>query len=109
MLDTLTPKQAPVVAQMEVWNRTLDDAFLIDPDGRLINVPACGHAGPAPLRVDNAELRIDAGQIASFGNPGAGARQYLVIVSTGGDVISSNERPVALPICVGHLQGAPTS
>ena len=58
--------QGDPVVLMEVWNQTLDDVFLMDDDGRLINVPACGHAAAAPLAVKRVELRTDAGRITTF-------------------------------------------
>jgi hypothetical protein len=90
------------IRQMEVWNQTLDDVFLIDDDGRLISVPACGHAAAAPLAVDRVDLRTDAGRISTFASRGIPGSQYLVVVAAQGESFPTNQRPVALPPCAGH-------
>jgi hypothetical protein len=92
----------PPIVQVEAWNRTLDDVFLVDGDGRLISIPACGHAEAAPLAVGNAELRMDAGRISTLASRGVGNPQYLVVVANPGASVPSKQRPVSLPACFGH-------
>jgi hypothetical protein len=94
--------RGPAIVQLEVWNRTLDDVFLLDPSGRLINVPACGHAAPAALDVSLVELRTDGGRISTFANSGSPSPQYLIVVFAQGESFPTNQRPVALPPCFGH-------
>jgi hypothetical protein len=94
--------QGDPIVLMEVWNQTLDDVFLIDDDGRLISVPACGHAEAALLRVDRVELRTDGGRISTFGSRGVRGSQFLIVVAAQGESFPSNQRPVALPPCAGH-------
>jgi hypothetical protein len=92
----------PAIVQLEVWNRTLDDVFLVDDQGSLISVPACGHAESAPLSVTKVELRMDAGLITTFGSSGTADPQYLVVVAAAREAFPSTRRPVALPACAGH-------
>jgi hypothetical protein len=101
VLNPPAPTDPPIV-QLEAWNRTLDDVFLVDGDGRLISIPACGHAEPAPLAVASVELRMDAGRISTFASRGVGNPQYLVVVAGGAPSIPMKVRPVALPACAGH-------
>jgi hypothetical protein len=100
-VDWSTATDPPIV-QVEAWNRTLDDVFLVDADGRLISIPACGHAEAAPLAVANAELRMDAGRISTLASRGVGNPQYLVVVAGPGASVPSKQRPVSLPACAGH-------
>ncbi|HEY8239744.1 MAG TPA: hypothetical protein VIF63_09945 [Candidatus Limnocylindrales bacterium] len=100
LIDDLS-RGDPIV-EMEVWNQTLDDVALVDDDGRIINVPACGHADAALLRVDRVEIRMDAGRISSFASRGIRGPQFLVVVANGFDSFPTNQRPAALPPCAGH-------
>jgi hypothetical protein len=90
------------VVDFEVWNRTLDDVWLQDGEGRMITVPACGHADAAPLAVADIELRMDAGLISSFAIVGKpGPLQYMVVVADG-EFDPGNDPPAVLPPCAGH-------
>ena len=97
----------PAIVRLEVWNQTLDDVFLVDPAGRLISAPACGHAEPAQIDVSRVELRIDGGRITTFGSAGMGGPQYLVVVAAEGESFPTEARPVRLPPCAGHPIAVP--
>jgi hypothetical protein len=99
-VDWSTATDPPIV-QVEAWNRTLDDVWLVDGDGRLISIPACGHAEAAPLAVASAELRMDAGRISTLAS-GVGNPQYLIVVAGPAASVPSKQRPVSLPACFGH-------
>ena len=92
------------IAPIEAWNTTTVPIFLIDRDGRRLDVPACGHAEATELRMDRVEVRTEAGYIYGFGTQPDGARQYLVFVAADGASELTTIPPVAIPPC----QGRPT-
>ena len=104
--NVLRVPEVPVIVRLEVWNRTLDPMFLLDPDGRVLSVDACGDAVADQFRVNDVTVRTDAGYVFGFGSAGSGAfgsaAQYLVLVAADGESFPTNDRPVALPACQGH-------
>ena len=74
---------APVIAELEVFNRTRVDIYLVAADGERLDVPACDRAADQSFRVDHVEVRTELGYIKAFGvgDPGA-AEVPLVIVET---------------------------
>lgn len=90
------------IAPIEVWNTTTVPIFLVDQDGRRIDVPACGHAEPEELRLDAVEVRTEAGYIYGFGTQPDGAHQYLVFVAADGASDLTTIPPVAIPPCQGR-------
>jgi hypothetical protein len=94
--------QVQPIAPIEVWNTTTEPIFLIDDDGRRIDVPACGHAESRELRLDRVQVRTAAGYIYAFGTQPAGASQYLVFVAADGESDLTTVPPVAIPPCRGR-------
>jgi hypothetical protein len=90
------------IAPLEIWNTTTEPIFLVDKDGRRIDVPACGHAEPEELRLDFVEVRTEAGYIYGFGTQPDGARQYLVFVAADGASDLTTIPPIAIPACRGR-------
>lgn len=74
---------APVTAELEVFNRTRVDIFLVAADGERLDVPACDRAADESFRVDSVEVRTELGYIKAFGvgDPGA-AGGPLVMIET---------------------------
>ena len=69
---------------LTVWNRTVAPLFLVDADGRRVEVPACGTASAAAFDLDRVELRHERGYIRTFGLGVSGERavhHYFVITS----------------------------
>lgn len=50
-----------VLVWLEVWNRTLDPVFLLDQEGRRLDVPAWGHAVAAQFLMNRVEIRTEQG------------------------------------------------
>jgi hypothetical protein len=95
-----------VTAHLEVFNRTRQDIFYVDTDGRRLDVPACGQAQHPSFRIDNVRVRTEAGYIRGFGNGDSSLewqRVYVIEVSSamdsGGPTLGS---PDALPPCDGN-------
>ena len=97
----------PVTADLSVYNRTEDDIFLVAADGERLSVPACGDARDPSFRIDQVEVRTEAGYIRAFGMGDSfleGRQLFLVeVASTFADGIPE-EGQVApeLPPCEGH-------
>ncbi|HEV8251810.1 MAG TPA: hypothetical protein VGQ66_00355 [Candidatus Limnocylindria bacterium] len=97
----------PVTADLSVYNRTEEDIFLVAADGERLSVPACGDARDPSFRIDQVEVRTEAGYIRAFGMGDSfleGRQLFLVeVASTFADGIPE-ERQVApeLPPCEGH-------
>lgn len=94
-----------LVVQLEVWNRTLDPIFLVDQDGRRLDVPACGHAIAAQFHVNKIEVRTEQGFYFGSGTTGAGdpgRGQSMVVTATPGDSTQPGGDPAVLPPCEGH-------
>lgn len=89
----------PVTADLSVYNRTEEDIFLVAADGERLSVPACGDARDPSFRIDQVEVRTEAGYIRAFGM----GDSFLEGLSTFADGIPE-ERQVApeLPPCEGH-------
>lgn len=103
--------ELPVVVAFEVWNRTQEDAFLIDRAGRRLDVPACGHAAIEAFEVNKVEVRTDRGYVSAFVSAGGGAfrarAQYLVFVAADGESFPATDRPIELPPCRGRPNAQP--
>lgn len=99
----------PVLVPLEVWNRTLDPVFLLDEDGRRLDVPACGHAVAPEFLLNEVEIRTEEGFYFGTGTTGAGDTgrgQRLVITATPGDSRAAQD-PLDLPPCEGHPKVQP--
>ena len=93
--------QAPSIpVPLEAWNRTTVPILLVDPDGRRLEVPACGHAGPFEMRLLKVEIRTEAGYVNAVGTDGFDP-QYLVVVAAEGGSELSDIRPNQMPPCDG--------
>ena len=91
---------------LEAWNRTTVPITLVDVDGRRLDVPACGHAGPLAMQMLKVEIRTGAGYVNAFGTDGSNP-QYLVVVAAEGGSELSDIRPQALPPCEGVPRAQP--
>ncbi len=103
--------QLPVVVPFEVWNRTEEAVFLLDADGRRLDVPACASAAIDAFRVNRVDVRTDRGYVVAFGSAGDGPLasrpQFLVLVAADGRSFPGDERPVELPPCRGRPNAQP--
>ena len=104
----------PVVAELEVFNRTEADIFLVAADGERLDVPACGRALDETFRVEAVRVRSQVGYIRGFGagDPAfAGRRLTLVEVASAADsgIPSVGAPPEPLPPCVGLPEAQPES
>ena len=102
----------PVTANLSVYNRTEDDIFLVAADGERLSVPACGDARDPSFRIDQVEVRTEAGYIRAFGmGDGSmeGHQLFLVEIARSEDAGIPVEGAVApqLPPCEGHPQVQP--
>jgi hypothetical protein len=96
------------IVPLEVWNRTLEPIFVSDDDGRQIDVPACGHAGPKLLRMDVVMVHGKADRNGlGFHASADGAPQYLVFAVAPAGLDLTTIRPIDLPPCEGHLDPPP--
>jgi hypothetical protein len=105
---------APIYEPVEVWNRTLDPIYLLDQDGRRLDVAACGHATVARFRVNHYQVLTEGGLWFSgqVGGTGAPGRERWVIVTGPFDNLRSVEpldAEPSLPPCLGHATVAPTN
>jgi hypothetical protein len=99
-----------LVVRLEVWNRTLDPIFLVDQDGRRLDVPACGHAIAAQFHVNKVEVRTELGFYFGSGTTGAGDPghgQKMVVTASPGDSTPPGGDPAVLPPCEGHPEVQP--
>lgn len=97
---------APVTAELEVFNRTRVDIYLVAADGERLDVPACDRAADQSFRVDRVEVRTELGYVKAFGvgDPGS-AGVPLVMVETERSDEGFPEAvppPNPLPPCVGE-------
>jgi hypothetical protein len=103
--------QLPVVVPFEVWNRTEEAVFLLDADGRRLDVPACAGAAVDAFKVNRVDVRTDRGYVFAFGSAGDGPLasrpQFLVVVAADGQSFPESERPVELPPCRGRPNAQP--
>lgn len=98
-----------LVVELQAWNRTLDPIFLIDAEGRRLDVPACGHAIAPRFTVNRVEVRTEAGFYFGTGTTGVGdpgRPQQMIITDTPGDSRDALD-PTDLPPCEGHVTVAP--
>lgn len=99
--DVVRGPDAPRYARHEVWNATTEPLFLIDREGRRLDVPACGHAVADQLEVHGIEVRTEAGYVMGFGS-GDSETQYVILVARSSDIFHSQVPPVAIPPCQGR-------
>ena len=101
----------PVVVPFDVWNRTEEDVFLVDADGRRLDVPACRHAAAELFRVNDVRVRTARGYVFGFGSAGDGplgaGPRYLVLVAADGASFPATVRPTDLPPCRGRPNAQP--
>lgn len=102
----------PVVAQLEVFNRTEDAIYLIAADGERLDVPACGRAMDESFRIDEVRVRAQGGYIRGFGaGDTALAGRHVVLVELARADLSGMPMlpppPDPLPPCQGHPQVQP--
>ena len=97
---------ASTVVPLEVWNRTLDPMFLVDGEGRRIDVPGCGHADAQSMDVEHVWVHTDVGYVYGFGTHGS-ASQYLVLVAADGESDLTTSPPLSVPPCQGHPNAQP--
>jgi hypothetical protein len=97
-----------IYVQVEVWNRTLDPIFLVDQDGKRLDVPACGHAVAPVFHVNEWEVRTEQGRITKNSEGGQGGHppneRYFIVGRRLEPVVTlpaSGPLP-DLPPCVGH-------
>jgi hypothetical protein len=109
-INTLVNPPKDLVVQLEVWNRTLDPIFLLDEDGRRLDVPACRHAIATTFHVNKIEVRTELGFYFGSGTTGAGDPghgQKMVITATPGDSTQPGGDPAVLPPREGHPEVQP--
>ena len=91
---------APIYAKLQVWNTTTEPLFLVDREGRRLDVPACDHAVAEQLDLRDVRVRHEDGYVLGFGG-GTGRTQYLVLVARSMDVSREEFPPTAIPPCAG--------
>ena len=105
-IDDFVNRPAPVVASLEVLNRTEVDIFYVAADGERLDVPACGRASDPTFRIDDVRVRTADGYIRGFGVSApefAGRDVFLVEIARGADsgLPSLAAPPDPLPPCEG--------
>lgn len=111
-LGDFVSRRTPVVASIDVFNRTEADIFYVAADGERLDVPACGRAEDSTFRIDDVRVRAADGYIRAFAVGAAdfaGAETYLIEVANAADsgIPSRGEPPAALPPCEGLPQVQP--
>ncbi len=101
-----------VTADLSVYNRTEDDIFLLAADGERLSVPACGDARDPSFRIDQVEVRTEAGYIRAFGMGDGdmeGHQLFLVEIARSDEAGIPEEGHIVpeLPPCAGHPQVQP--
>ena len=104
--DVVRGPDAPSYARLEVWNATTAPLFLVDREGRRLDVPACARAVADVFEQQRVEVRTDAGYVMGFGSPG-GETQYIILVARASDLYHSEIPPVAIPPCEGKPEVQP--
>ncbi len=81
LIDQLSDDTSPIVADIEVFNRTTSDIFYIAADGKRLDVPACGSASDPTFRIDAVRVRTEEGYIRGFGygRPELAERRLFVV------------------------------
>jgi len=107
MSELLGGPPPAVTADLSVYNRTVDDIFLVAADGERLSVPACGDARDDSFRIDQVEVRTEDGYIRAFGmGDGSmeGHQLYLVEIAKSEDsgIPAEGTVPQVLPLCEGH-------
>jgi hypothetical protein len=105
-IDDFVNRPAPVVAHLEVFNRTEADLFYVAADGERLDVPACGSASAATFRIESVTVRTEEGYIRGFGAGGPehdGRHVTLLEVARAVDstIPSLEPPPDPLPPCAG--------
>lgn len=101
----------PVVASLDVYNRTETDIVLLAADGERLGVPACGRARDEDFRVDQVRVGANGlyirafGMSADFGGRDLTLVEYASVVRS--DVPELGPPPDPLPPCVGKPQVQP--
>ena len=99
--------ERPIMIQVEVWNRTLDPIWLIDQDGRRLDVPACGHAFAPTFRINEYGVWFEQGRYLAGGVGGQGVppNERIFVLSPRQEAVvfvpASGPLP-ELPPCEGH-------
>src|SRR5690349_16287227 len=93
--------------QVEVWNRTLDPIYLLDQDGKRLDVPACGNAVAPVFHVNDYAIWFEQGRYLGMSTGGSGGppNERLIVMSARDDPIvyaPAFGPPPALPKCEGH-------
>ena len=106
-IDDFVNRPAPVVAQLEVFNRTESDLFYVAADGEQLDVPACGRASDPTFRIEDVRVRTERGYIRGFGAGGPeleGQHVTLVEVARAAEsgIPTLDPPPDPLPPCAGH-------
>ena len=97
----------PIYVQVEVWNRTLDPIYLLDQEGRRLDVPACGHAFAPTFRINEYEVWFEQGRYSrgSVGGQGQPPEYRFLVLSPRQEpvVLVASTAPLPeLPPCEGH-------
>ena len=110
-LEGLTGRQGLVVADLEVFNRTVEDLQYEGADGEILEVPACGSASDSTFRIDAVNVRAAGGYVRGFGGGSdfAGRSVFVVEVASAADsgIPEFAPAPDRLPPCEGHPQAQP--
>ncbi|NJD27226.1 MAG: hypothetical protein FIA92_02890 [Chloroflexi bacterium] len=109
-VSELVDPPKPIVASLEVWNRTREPVFLLDQDGRRLDVPSCGYAVAPQFLMNRIEVRTEQGfyfgtGTSGIGDPGRGQR--MVITAVPGDSMAGVQAPPVLPPCEGRPEVQP--
>jgi len=104
----------PVVVELEVFNRTEGDIFLVAADGERLDVPACGRALDETFRIDAVRMHSQLGYIRGFGvgdEAFAGRPLFLVELASAAEsgIPTVGAPPEPLPPCVGLPEAQPES
>jgi hypothetical protein len=96
-----------------VWNRTLDPIFLLDQDGKRLDVAACDYAETPIFRMNEYQVFTDDGLWFSGSEGGSGpapaGRRFVIVARPSEplqDVPAVGSAP-PLPACEGHAGPPP--
>jgi hypothetical protein len=100
--------------QIQVWNRTLDPIYLLDHDGKRVNVPACGQAFAPSFHVDQWAVWTDNGRYVARqegGQARPSVERFFVLSPRQEPIVdvSASDPLPSLPPCEGHptVENAP--
>jgi hypothetical protein len=109
--ELLDPPPTPVIASLEVFNRTEMEITLLAADGERLVVPACDRAQDDDFRIDAVRVGADGLYVRGFGVGGdlAGQEVVLVELADAGEsgVPQPGPPPDPLPPCQGTPQTQP--